>query len=882
MNELPKAYAPRSIEEKWYPFWESHGCFTPDPLSTAEPYCIVIPPPNITGYLHMGHALQHTLMDVLTRWRRMQGRKTLWLPGTDHAGISTQVVVERQLAGEGTSREATGREAFEKRVWEWRAHSGGTIQKQMRVEGASCDWSRERFTLDPGLASAVKEVFVRLYEEGLIYRSEYIVNWCPGCKTALSDLEAPRQETQGKLYSIRYPVEGSSEFITVATTRPETMLGDTAIAVHPKDERFKEFSGKFAVLPLIGRRIAIVEDEMVQMEFGTGAVKVTPAHDPNDYKLGMRHRLAFINVIDRDGKMTKEAGEKFAGLDRFEARERVVTELQSLGLLENVQDYVHNVGRCDRSKDIIEPLISTQWFLNVQEMAKEARKAVEQERTVFVPSSWTKVYFDWLDNIEDWCISRQLWWGHRIPAWYCPDGHITVSCAAPEKCGECGEKKLEQDPDVLDTWFSSALWPFSTLGWPEQTHDLNAFYPTSVLVTGFDIIFFWVARMMMMGLKFMKDVPFNTVYVTGLVRDAEGQKMSKMKGNVINPLEVFEGFGTDAVRFALAQACTWGNDITLQDAKMEAARNFANKIWNASRFVLLNAEGAESAPDDSPDVAGYPLEDRWILSRLHHTLRDIDSALETFRFHDVANIIYHFFWDDFCDWYLELVKPRVTAAQDTPERQTARSRILRVLETSLRMLHPIMPFLTEELWQRLPHRGDTICLAGYPKPKPALIDERVEEEMELVTGIIGKVRNIRAEMGVQPSVKTELLAHAPNDAARELLMKSRGHIERLARLNQLQLVLELPSAKSEARSVVSGVEIAIPLEGIVDIHKERERLRREIARHDQEIESLRGTLGNPRFRERAPAEVVEEKELRFKELGVAIQKLKETFRALER
>jgi len=880
MREIPKVYNPKKIEEKWYPRWESAGYFTPDMSSNATPYCIVIPPPNVTGYLHMGHALQHTLMDVLIRWRRMQGYKTLWLPGTDHAGISTQVVVERQLVQEGLSRADLGRERFEKRVWEWKEHSGGTIQRQMRIEGASCDWTRERFTLDERLSRAVREVFVRLYEEGLIYRGEYIVNWCPRCQTSISDLEAPKEPVQGKLYYIAYPVDGTGERVVVATTRPETMLGDTGVAVNPADERYRKYHGKSAILPIIGRKLPFVTDEAVEMEFGTGVVKVTPAHDPNDFRIGNKHGLPLISVIDKTAVMTIEAGPQFAGLDRFEARKRVLEELERQSLLVRVEDYTHSVGHHDRCKTIVEPLVSTQWFMRMKGLAEEAIKAVEDRRTRFIPESWEKVYFDWLRNIQDWCISRQLWWGHRIPAWYCPNNHITVARQAPGACATCGSREISQDEDVLDTWFSSALWPFSTLGWPDDTEDLRTFYPTDVLVTGYDIIFFWVARMMMMGLKFAGDVPFRTVFVTNLVRDAEGQKMSKMKGNVIDPLEVFDRFGTDAVRCALAAAATWSSDIALQESKLETMRNFANKIWNASRFVLLNCDERVAPEWTQSEFAPFTVADRWIISRLNRAIADVTEALEGFRFHEAAQLLYHFFWDDFCDWYIELSKPLVTAKEESAAVQAARNRIVYVLETALRLLHPFMPFITEELWQRLPgarNRPSSICIAEFPKVDRSKIDAAVEREMDMIIEIITRVRNIRSEFNISPSQLIELWLEVKDKRSRSIIVENESHIKRLARVERIVPAEIVPPqiGRMAARSVAADVEIIIPLEGLVDIDKERTRLQKERDKLKKEAEGLLDRLNNPDFVARAPEDVVAANRQRFDDLKTRIKKLDE-------
>lgn len=871
MMDIPKAYEPRSIEEKWYPMWESGGLFRP--RGDGEPYTIVIPPPNVTGYLHMGHALQHTLMDALTRWRRMQGRRVLWLPGTDHAGISTQVVVERQLADEGLSREQLGRDEFERRVWHWKEHAGGTIQKQMRREGISVDWSRERFTMDAGLSRAVRECFVRLYDEGLIYRGAYIVNWCPRDRTSLSDLEAPKQEVKTHLWHIVYPIKGSSNTIGVATTRPETMLGDTAVAVNPEDGRYRHLIGSRAILPLVGREIPIIGDEAVESEFGTGAVKVTPAHDPADFQMGLRHGLPQVVVIGPDGRMTDEAGAPYAGLDRFEARRKVIEDLESRGLLVRTEDYVHSVGHHDRCGTPIEPMVSVQWFLNVQSLAEVALRAVQDGRTRFIPAvPWTKVFEDWLGNIQPWCISRQLWWGHRIPAWFCGEDHITVARETPASCEACGSSELVQETDVLDTWFSSSLWPFSTLGWPEKTEDLRTYYPTNDLITAYEIIFLWVARMMMMGLKFMQDVPFRAVVITGIVRDPFGIKMSKMKGNVVDPLDLFGRFGTDAVRFALAGMCVGSNDMSLQESKMESARNFANKIWNAARFVLMNlGEGAKAewVPSES-------LADRWILSELNTAIKRVSAALEDYRFHEVCQTLYHFFWDDFCDWYIELSKPVVSSGEESVETRAARNRIAYVLEASLRLLHPLMPFITEELWQRLPHEGETISLAQFPSYNPAAEDPETCTRMETLIALITKVRNIRSEMNIPTAARPALHLGTKNAAAREVVETNLEHVKRLARVDSIELSDTLPELRPAAADVVAGIEVRIPLSNLIDLSKERERLAKELSRKEQEARGLATRLDSHSFRERAPEEVVEKHRARHDQLVSEIGKLRST------
>jgi valyl-tRNA synthetase len=878
MTELSKTYDPHSIEQKWYETWMPRGYFQPE--GEGQPYTIAIPPPNVTGSLHMGHALQHTIMDALTRWRRMQGRRALWLPGEDHAGIATQVLVERQLAKEGVKRTDLGREEFERRVWQWRAESGGMILKQMRREGVSVDWTRLRFTLDPDLSRAVREAFVRLYEEGLISRGAYIVNWCPFDQTSLSDLEAPKKEVQSHLWHIAYPIKGTDERITVATTRPETMLGDTAVAVHPDDERYRHLIGATVELPLTGREIPVIGDEAVEREFGTGAVKVTPAHDPADFQMGLRHNLPQIVVIAPDGRITAAAGERYAGLDRLEARARVVEDLAAQRLLVKTEEYTHSVGHHDRCGTVIEPMVSLQWFLNVRPLADVALQAVRDGRTRFVPAvPWTRVYEDWMENIQPWCISRQLWWGHRIPAWYCENNHITVSRTDAARCTTCESTVLRQEEDVLDTWFSSALWPFSTLGWPEDTEDLRTFYPTNDLVTGYEIIFFWVARMMMMGLKFMNDVPFDTVLIHGIVRDENGEKMSKMKGNTVDPITLFDRFGTDAVRFALAGMCVGSNDMALQESKMESARNFANKVWNASRFVIMNLGDAPENQKAAEWTASDALADRWILAELNSTIEQVNRALEEYRFHELAQVLYHFFWDDFCDWYIELSKPLVASREATPEAHAARSRIAYVLETSLRLLHPLMPFITEEIWQRLPHEGESIMLAPFPTVSAERADTSARDEMQTLIALITKIRNIRSEMNIPARSSLKLFLAAPDREA-AIVRENADQIKRLARVEEITISDSLPQMEAAATDVVAAIEISVPLEGLIDIAKERERLNKEMARKETEARALAARLDNLSFVERAPREVVDQARTRHAELIAEMEKLKTTLASL--
>jgi valyl-tRNA synthetase len=891
MEDIPKTYEPKSVEEKWYSFWEKQNLFVADPHSPRPPFVIVIPPPNVTGSLHMGHMLVYTLHDIVVRWRRMQGFNTLWLPGTDHAGIATQNVVERQLAAEGKTRYDLGREAFVQRVWEWKEQSGNTILRQLRQLGGSCDWTRERFTFDEGMSRAVREVFVRLYEEGLIYRGKWLINWCVRCRTALSDLEVKAEETQGKLYYVRYPITGSSEFITVATTRPETMLGDTAIAVHPEDERYKHLRGKTVLLPVMQREIPLIEDEFVDPEFGTGLVKVTPAHDPNDFEMGLRHKLEMVTVIDEDGSMTEAAG-KFKGMDRFQCRRQVIKELEEQGLLVKVVEYAHNVGHCDRCRTVIEPRLSTQWFVRTKPLAEPAIQAVEEGRIRFVPENWSKTYFEWMRKIRDWCISRQLWWGHRIPAWFCDRcGTINVARETPKSCRVCNYPQLTQETDVLDTWFSSSLWPFSALGWPEETEDLKKFYPTSVLITGFDIIFFWVARMIMMGLKFMGDVPFRTVYINSLVRDAEGQKMSKSKGNVIDPVEVMDQYGTDAVRFTLAIMAAPGTDIVLSQEKMLSYRAFANKIWNATRFVSLNLENIQTQiqPGFSISTAQekfverkceLPLLDRWILSRLQRVIQATNDALEAFRFHEAAHYLYHFFWHELCDWYIEFIKLKIVGLRENEGETLSFDVLIFVFDQALKLLHPFMPFITEELWQRLPPAGISLAVLDFPKSRPELIDIEAEKQFERLEDVITKIRNVRAEMNIDPGRRIRANLASPDPVVRSLLVQGITHIQNLARCDEVNVLTAVGQNGHSARAVASGVEIEIPLAGIIDLRAERMRIEKEISKIQKEVAPIQQKLANQEFLSHAPQEVVRLNQSRLSEFQEKLSKLNENLKRL--
>jgi len=856
-KELAKGYEPHEVEKRWYAEWEGKGYFHAAATSGKQPYSIVIPPPNVTGALHMGHALNNTLQDILCRWKRMQGYNVLWMPGTDHAGIATQNVVERQLAAQKKDRHELGREAFIERVWQWKAESGGQIIGQLKRLGASCDWERERFTMDEGLSKAVRTVFVKLYEDGLIYRDNRLINWCPRCHTALSDIEVEHEEKKGHLWHIRYPVVGEpGRFVTVATTRPETMLGDSAVAVHPEDDRYSDLVGRKVLLPLVNREIPVVADDYVDREFGTGVVKITPAHDFNDFEVGLRHGLDKINVFDDSG-VINAAGRQYEGLDRFEARKRIVGELEEQGLLAKIDDHGMSVGGCYRCKTVVEPYLSLQWYVKVGPLAERALEAVRDGRTRIIPKQWEANYCDWMENIHDWCISRQIWWGHRIPAWFCDHcGEITVAMDAPAKCGKCGSDELRQETDVLDTWFSSALWPFSTMGWPEQTDLLKTFYPTSCLVTGFDILFFWVARMMMMGLHFMDEVPFSEVYIHALVRDAQGQKMSKSKGNVIDPLTVIDSYGTDAFRFTLAAFAAQGRDIKLAEERISGYRNFCNKVWNAARFTLMNLEGFDPV---GKNLEGQTLAeaDKWILHRLNETISATNEALTEYRYNEAAMGLYQFTWSEFCDWYLELSK-RDLYGKDASRKQTAQFVLWYVLEQLLRLLHPFMPFITEEIWQALPgaKAEPSIMLAAYPEPCQQCSYPDEAARMERVMAVIGAIRNIRGEMEVPPSKEIAVILSCASEDSRLLMTHNEGAIIALARVADLAIGVNIDQPEDASIQVAGDVQIFVPLKGMVDAVAEAERLNKEIAKIDKDIEVFARKLENPSFVDRAPADVV--------------------------
>ena len=866
---LEKTYDPSLVEKKWSDFWIQEGLFTPDVPAMEKTFSMVLPPPNVTGKLHMGHALCFTLPDIITRWKRMQGCSTLWLPGTDHASIAVHNVIEQSLGAKGLTREKLGREKFLEMAWEWKRKYGGFIIHQLKKLGTSLDWTRERFTLDEGFSRAVRRVFVDLYQQGLIYRDYYLVNRCPHCGTVLSDIEIEHKERKAKLYYIKYPLLESEEYVVVATTRPETMLGDTAVAVHPGDNRYQKVQGKNIRLPLVGRIIPIITDERVEREFGTGAVKVTPAHDPVDFELGKKHGLEQVIVIDGTGKMTEEAGEEFKGLDRFECRDKVLSKLEEKGLLQKREDYQHAVGHCYRCQTIIEPNLSWQWFVKIEPLAKEAIRVVEEGQIQFIPSNWAKTYFEWMNNIHDWCISRQLWWGHRIPAWYCQDcEQVIVAMEEPETCDKCSSHPLKQDEDVLDTWFSSALWPFATMGWPEETVDLKTFYPTDLMSTGFDIIFFWVARMIMMGLKFTGDIPFRQVFINGLVRDFKRRKMSKSEGNIIDPLEMIDKYGTDALRFTLAALAIPGMDISLSEERMAGYRAFANKIWNASRFVLMNLE------EDHQNIQKeeMTLADRWIRSRLTKVIRELNKALESYKFYEAADRIYHFIWHEFCDWYIELVKPALGE-----KNKTSRAVLVDTLDQILRILHPFMPFITEEIWQHLPAEGRALAVASFPEALDQNQDEESESAMALLQKAIVGVRTIRAEHRISPKQTIDLWLKVRQEKEKALIRSHQVYIQSLSNIRKLSIRDEFPEEQAILKGMVGAWEIAIPLEeGLIDLKKEKQRIEKELSKISTDIQKIEEKLQNINFLDRAPEEVIQEAKERRQGLQEMKSKMEES------
>ena len=872
MKELPKVYDPGTVEKRIYEMWQSHGCFKGVIDPDKKPFSIVMPPPNVTGQLHMGHALDSTLQDILTRYKRMQGYAALWLPGTDHAGIATQIKVEEELrVKEGLTRYDLGREKFLDRVWEWKNKYGNRIVEQQKVLGASCDWDRSAFTMDETRAKSVRETFCELYEKGLIYKGSRIINWCPTCRTALSDAEVEYKEMPGSFWHIRYPIEDSDEEFIIATTRPETMLGDSGVAVHPDDERYKHLVGKNAILPLVGRKLPIVADEYVELGFGTGAVKMTPCHDPNDYEVGLRHNLEQILCIDEDAKIIN--GGKYNGMDRYEARKAIVADLEEQGYLVKVEPYNHNVGCCYRCGTVVEPLTSPQWFVKMKPLAEAAIEVVKDGRIKFVPERFTKTYMNWMENVHDWCISRQLWWGHRIPAWYCDDcGKITVSRTDPCECEHCHSKNIHQEEDVLDTWFSSALWPFSTMGWPDKTPELDYWYPTSVMVTGYDIIFFWVARMIFSGMEQMKKEPFHTVFIHGLVRDSQGRKMSKSLGNGIDPLEMAEKYGADALRFNLITGNSPGNDMRFYVEKCEAMRNFCNKIWNASRFVMMNL-----TVEDNHLPEALETEDKWILSKLNRVVKEVCDNMDSFELGVAAGKIYDFIWDDYCDWYIELTKPRLNG-DDEAAKESAQRVLLYVLVEILKLLHPFMPFITEEIWQALPHEGDALMMQSYPEYSEKLNFPEDEANFGMVMDAIKAVRARRSEMNVPPSRKSHLIIVTDKAKA---FTDGEKFICKLAYASGVEVRAELPESTDGMVSVITdNARMFMPMAELVDLEKERTRMEKELANAKKQLDGQNAKLANENFVSRAPEKVVNAEREKKAKLEALIENLEESLKNL--
>jgi valyl-tRNA synthetase len=877
---LAKSYEFDNVEEKWLDRWAEADSFAATMEEGKPSFSVVIPPPNVTGVLHVGHALNNTMQDVLVRYHRMCGDNTLWVPGTDHAGIATQNVVERQLATEGKTRHDLGRDAFIERVWDWRKEKGGTIVNQLKRMGASCDWERERFTMDEGLSTAVRESFVRLYKEGLIYKGDYIVNWCPRCLTALADDEVDHEDKKGKLYHIRYPFADGSGHVVVATTRPETMLGDTGVAVHPDDERYSHLADVGIKLPLTDRTIPVVFDHHVEKDFGTGALKVTPAHDRDDYEIGLRHSLEIMKVMDEHGVMNEIAGE-YAGLDRFKCRKQIVADLKEQGFLEEIEDYDHAVGQCYRCKTVVEPTTSLQWFVSVRPLADKAVGAVREGRINIYPKTWYNTFYSWMDNIRDWCISRQIWWGHRIPAWSCQEcGELMVETVDPTQCSKCGSANIEQETDVLDTWFSSALWPFSTMGWPEQTKELETFYPTSVLITSFDILFFWVARMMMFGLHFMEDeVPFKDVYLHALVRDKHGKKMSKSTGNVLDPLVVMDQYGTDAMRFTLTAFAAQGREIKLDEDRIEGYRFFINKLWNASRFAMMHVEKCDaSITDVVNNPQELPLIHQWILSRTAKATGDVRRALDEYHFNDAASVIYQFVWHEFCDWYLEWIKSDLFSKDETLQNQ-ARGVLLHVLETILKLIHPITPFVTEEIWSVLPGERPLLVTSAFPQVEDWQ-DKDVESQVELLMGIITGIRNIRSEADVHPSTKIDAFVLCTEPAKADLIESFTKAISDMTRLESLTVVAESDKPDDAATYIYQDIEMYVPLKGLIDIEKEQEKLERERKKIEKSLQQINGKLNNKKFLANAPAEIVEKEKGKQAELEAKMAKVEEAEKRL--
>jgi valyl-tRNA synthetase len=876
-NVLAKTYNPQEVEKRWYTYWEENDLFKANTRSEKSPFSIVIPPPNVTGSLHMGHALNNTLQDILCRYKRMKGYNVLWQPGTDHAGIATQNVVEKDLALKKTDRHQIGREQFIELVWEWRKKYGGIIINQLKRLGSSCDWSRERFTMDEGLSKAVREVFVTLYEENLIYQGDYIINWCPRCHTALADLEVEHEDTDSFLYYIRYPFENQNGSLTVATTRPETLLGDTAVAVNPEDERYNNISGLNVLLPVLNKPIPVIFDKYVDKEFGTGALKITPAHDLNDFEIGNSHGLERIKVIDENGKMNELSG-PYQGMDRFECREKILDDLKNSGLLETIEPYRNAIGHCYRCKTMIEPLLSKQWFVRAAPLAEKAIAAVVNGKTKIVPTNWERVYFEWMNNIKDWCISRQIWWGHRIPAWYCQEcGEIIVAKEEPKTCTKCKSTNLQQETDVLDTWFSSALWPFSTLGWPESTDELKTFYPTSVLVTGFDILFFWVARMMMMGLHFIGDVPFQDVYIHALVKDEHGQKMSKSKGNIIDPLEVLDSFGTDSFRFTLSVLAAQGRDVRLSEEWIAGYRNFMNKIWNAARFSLMNLKDCKS-PSINADT--LTLADTWIMSRIGVVANEISNHIDEYKFNDAASVCYQFVWHEFCDWYLEMVKLELYS-EDQKRREVAQNTLQILLSGVLRLLHPFVPFITEEIWQRMPHTQGSIMTAQFPERTEFIYNEKSIKEMDLIKEVITGVRNIRGEMNIPPKKDVKIVIDVKGKKEKEILNNNVSYITHLAKVESIDVVSDKEKPDFSATYVFSDIQVHVLLKGLINYDDERKRIDKGIKKIEKEMEMSKKKLANSDFLNQAPSHIVENVKEKVHHMSMKLEKLHQNLTILK-
>ncbi len=897
---LEKVYNPKQVEKNWYQIWAKKGYFKASSGSKKKPYTIVIPPPNVTGILHMGHALNNTLQDILIRYKRMCGFEALWMPGTDHAGIATQNVVEKALKEEGLTRHALGREKFLERVWKWREKYGNTIIRQLQRLGCSCDWDRTRFTMDEGLSRAVREVFVKLYEKGLIYRGKYIINWCPRCQTALSDEEVQHKEMTGHLYYLKYMIEGTNDHVVIATTRPETMLGDTAVGYNPHDERYRHLEGKTALLPLLNRRLKIIKDEIIDPKFGTGALKITPAHDPVDFNLARKHNLEYLNILNPDGTLNDNAG-PYKGLDRFEARKKIIAELEDRRILLEIKEHLHSVGHCYRCQTIVEPYFSSQWFVHMKPLAKPAIAAVKEGKTVFTPKRWSKVYLDWMTNIRDWCVSRQIWWGHRIPVWYCArcrskedpnadkDTRVTrnltgpskvytepgmiVSREVPQKCPVCGNQELVQDPDVLDTWFSSWLWPFSTLGWPEKNKDLKFFYPTNHLVTGYEIIFFWVARMMMAGIEFMGKEPFKEVYIHGIVRDETGAKMSKSLGNAVDPLGIIDEYGADALRFAIISITAEGQDVYCSKDKFEVGRNFANKIWNAARFCLMNFGAKQAQSSKPPKLSELNPMDRWILSRLHHTILHVTDCLDRSRFNDAISTLYDFFWHQFCDWYLEFSKPNIA----NPDTQWV---LAEVLDGSLKLLHPFMPFITEEIWQKIPHMGDSIMVSDWPKADKKKNDRKIEAEVELVINEIQAIRNVRGAWQINPKELVAVAVKTIRDKEMQIFKSYSTYIVQMAKISSLTIGKHVTRPKESAVANIGRVETYVVLSGLIDIRVERQRIELALGDVEKMIRGIEARLKNTEFLNKAPKEIVDKERQKVQELENRKTRLQENLRTL--